>query len=97
MRQSSMEDNTDSDKKVTSEATKKDWIDFWYNSEDLELINEFSEKKRRRVKLKEGDFFTFKVDRRNYGFGRLICDLRPLRKDAEFIANKNYGIMNLMT
>jgi hypothetical protein len=32
-----MEDNTDSDEKVTSEATKKDWIDFWYNSEDLEL------------------------------------------------------------
>ena len=78
----------------------KEWLGHFIensNSEDLELINEFSEKKRRRVKLKEGDFFTFKVDRRNYGFGRLICDLRPLRKDAEFIANKNYGIMNLMT
>lgn len=78
----------------------KDWLtDYIKNStsEDLKSIEQFASKKRKRIKLKAGDFFTFKVDRRNYGFGRLICDLRPLRKDSKFIANKNYGIMNLMT
>ena len=43
MRQSAMEDNTDSDKKVTSETTKKDWIDFWYNSEDVDLYRNHEE------------------------------------------------------
>ena len=66
-------------------------------SNDLKEIEKFASKKRKRIKLKEGDFFVYKVDRRNYGFGRLICDLRPLRKDSEFKSNKNYGIMNLMT
>ena len=78
----------------------KNWLnDFIKNStsEDLKSIEEFSTKKRKRIKLKAGDFFAFKVDRRNYGFGRLICDLRPLKKDTKFKSNKNYGIMNLMT
>ncbi len=78
----------------------KNWLaDFIKHSStnDLKEIEKFSSKKRKRIKLKEGDFFVFKVDRRNYGFGRLICDLRPLRKDSTFKASKNYGIMNLMT
>lgn len=37
MRQSDMENDPASDEKIASKATKKDWIDFWYNSEDLEL------------------------------------------------------------
>ncbi|MDO6814067.1 immunity 26/phosphotriesterase HocA family protein [Tenacibaculum soleae] len=78
----------------------KNWVtDYIKNStsDDLKSIEKFSSKKRKRIKLKQGDFFAFKVDRRNYGFGRLIYDLRPLRKDLKFKANKNYGIMNLMT
>lgn len=67
------------------------------DSKDVKAVELFSLKKRKRVKLKEGDYFVFKVDRRNYGFGRLICDLRPLRKNPEFIENGNNGIMNLMT
>ncbi|XLS28090.1 immunity 26/phosphotriesterase HocA family protein [Flavobacteriaceae bacterium M23B6Z8] len=77
-----------------------DWLDDFIknsDSDDLKAIAKFSTKDRKRVKLKEGDFFAYKVDRRNYGFGRLICDLRSLRKDPIFKANKNYGIMNLMT
>lgn len=77
----------------------KSWLkDFIKNStsKDLKKIQQFSSKKRKRVKLKEGDFFVFKVDRRNYGFGRLICDLGQLRKDSEFKAKKNEGIMNLI-
>ncbi|WP_422105097.1 immunity 26/phosphotriesterase HocA family protein [Winogradskyella sp.] len=86
--------------KVKGISDLKNWLtDFIQSStpNDLKAIEKFSLKKRKRVKLKEGDFFIFKVDRRNYGFGRLICDLRPLRKDSEFKANRNYGIMNLMT
>ncbi|QYA26909.1 hypothetical protein G3I01_15860 [Gramella sp. MT6] len=77
----------------------KVWLEEWIansSNEDLKQIQDFSNKKRKRVKLENGDFFRFKVDRRNYGFGRLIYDLRTLRKDQKFKSNKNYGIMNLM-
>lgn len=86
--------------KFTDISDLKNWLTkFIENSSvnDLAELEKFSSKKRKRVKLKDGDFFVFKVDRRNYGFGRLICDLRPLRKESDFKANKNYGIMNLMT
>lgn len=51
-------------------------------------LEKFINKKRKRVKLREGDFFTFKVDRRNYGFGRLIADIRKIRKEASFKEKK---------
>lgn len=78
----------------------KVWLDAYMeetSSKDLSEIKEFSSKKRKRVNLKEGDYFVYKVDRKNYGFGRLICDIRKLRKDPAFKANKNYGLMSLMT
>lgn len=73
--------------KFISETTKQ----------DLKDLQEFASKKRKRTKLKEGDFFTFKVDRRNYGFGRLIADVRKMRKEPDFKENKNYGLAQLMT
>jgi len=65
--------------------------------QDLKDLKQFVDRKRKRVKLKEGDFFTFKVDRRNYGFGRLIADVRKIRKEPSFKENKNYGLAQLMT
>ncbi|WP_298321208.1 immunity 26/phosphotriesterase HocA family protein [uncultured Aquimarina sp.] len=65
--------------------------------QDLKDLEEFATKKRKRIKLKEGDFFTFKVDRRNYGFGRLIADVRKIRKEPSFKEKKNYGLAQLMT
>jgi hypothetical protein len=65
--------------------------------QDLKDLQEFANKKRKRIKLKEGDFFTYKVDRRNYGFGRLISDIRKIRKSPNFKEKKNYGLSQLMT
>ena len=76
------------------------WLDNYIlntTEQDLKSIEEFISKKRRRIKLKEGDFFKFKVDRKSFGFGRLICDIRKLRKEPEFKENKNYGLAQLMT
>ena len=79
-------------------------LPFWLESfisestkQDLKDLKEFANKKRKRIKLKEGDFFTFKVDRRNYGFGRLIADVRKIRKEPSFKEQKNYGLAQLMT
>ncbi|MEK6152543.1 immunity 26/phosphotriesterase HocA family protein [Flavobacteriaceae bacterium 3-367] len=86
--------------KFKSIAELPKWLEKYISEtskEDLEEIEDFASRKRERVKLKEGDYFVFKVDRRNYGFGRLVCDLRKLRKDPGFKLQKNYGIMNLMT
>ncbi|RBW62493.1 hypothetical protein DS884_02515 [Tenacibaculum sp. E3R01] len=76
------------------------WIDNFISEttkQDLKDLKQFSDRKRKRVKLKEGDFFTFKVDRRNYGFGRLIADIRKIRKEPSFKEQKNYGLAQLMT
>lgn len=76
------------------------WLDNYIGNtsqEDLKELNEFTNKKRVRVKLNEGDFFTYKIDRRNYGFGRLISDIRKIRKDPNFKKNKNYGLSQIMT
>ncbi len=43
---------------------------------DLADIREFANAKRRRCKYREGDFFRFKYDRRNYGYGRILLDVR---------------------
>lgn len=64
--------------------------------EDTLEIEAFSNEKRKRVKIKEGDFFCFKVDRRNYGFGRVLLDIRKLRKEKAFEKKKHYGLAQLM-
>lgn len=76
------------------------WVEQFTTSltpEELEAIKKFAAEKKRRVNLKEGDFFVFKVDRFQYGFGRLLCDLRKLRKETRFSLKKNYGLAQLMT
>ncbi len=78
----------------------KKWLkDYISNSttKDLQVIKEFRLKKRTRINLKEGDFFSYKVDRWNYGFGRLIFDIRKFRKSTNFNKKNNYGLSNLMT
>ncbi len=50
--------------------------------EDLEEVQAFAHSKRRRCKYKEGDFFRFKYDRRNYGYGRILLDVRKFIKDG---------------
>ncbi|MCM1258049.1 MAG: immunity 26/phosphotriesterase HocA family protein [Roseburia sp.] len=49
---------------------------------DLADIQSFAHRKRKHCKYKEGDFFRFKYDRRNYGYGRILLDVRKFIKDG---------------
>ena len=75
------------------------WLDKWIKEcteEDLKEIEEFKNAKRKHCKFKEGDFFAFKIGRREWAFGRILLDVAKLRKDKNFEKNKNYGLAHLM-
>ena len=77
----------------------KNWLDKWIEEsteEDLKEIEEFKNAKRKHCKFKEGDFFAFKISRREWGFGRILLDVYKLKKDETFKKNKNYGLTNFM-
>ena len=55
------------------------FLDKWIEDttkEDLDEIQTFAHTKRCHCKYKEGDFFRFKYDRRNYGYGRILLDVQ---------------------
>ena len=84
--------------KISLDDLKK-WLDKWMKEtteEDLEEIEEFKNAKRKHCKFNEGDFFAFKISRREWCFGRILLDVSKLRKDENFKKNKNYGLTNLM-
>jgi len=75
------------------------WLDNFIISspkKHLDEIKIFGKEKRKHIKIKEGDFFTFKIDRENYGFGRVLLDIRKLRKEKLFEKENHYGLSNLM-
>ena len=88
-----------SEKEKISLDNLKKWLDTWMietTQEDLEEIEEFKNAKRKHCKFNEGDFFAFKISRREWCFGRILMDVSKLRKDENFKKNKNYGLANLM-
>ena len=88
-----------SEKEKISLDNLKKWLDKWMKEtteEDLEEIEEFKNAKRKHCKFNEGDFFAFKLSRREWCFGRILIDVSKLRKDENFEKNKNYGLANLM-
>ena len=90
---------TFSEKEKISLDDLKKWLDKWIEEsteEDLKEIEEFKNTKRKHCKFKEGDFFAFKIGRREWGFGRILLDVTKLRKDENFEKNKNYGLAHLM-
>ena len=83
---------------ITIDDLKK-WLNKWIEEtteEDLKEIEEFKSTKRKHCKFKEGDFFAFKLSRREWGFGRILLDVARLHKDENFKKNKNYGLAHLM-
>lgn len=75
------------------------WLADWIGAstaQDLIEIDGFKTAKRKHQKIKAGDFFAFKIGRREWGFGRILLDISLLRKDKTFKANKNYGLSQLM-
>ncbi len=90
---------TFSEKEKISLDDLKKWLDKWMKEtteEDLEEIEEFKNAKRKHCKFNEGDFFAFKLSRREWCFGRILLDVAKLRKDENFENNKNYGLAHLM-
>ena len=88
-----------SEKEKISIDDLKKWLDKWMKEtteEDLKEIEEFKNAKRKHCKFNEGDFFAFKISRREWCFGRILMDVSKLRKDENFEKNKNYGLANLM-
>jgi hypothetical protein len=77
----------------------KIWLDKWISEttkKDLEEITAFKNAERKHCKFKEGDFFAFKIDRRNYAFGRILIDVSKRIKTDKLKENKNYGLTQLM-
>lgn len=77
----------------------ENWLKNWIEEtaqDDLEDLERFKYEKRVHQKYKEGDIFTFKIGRRQYGFGKILIDVAKRRKTEEFKQNKNYGLANLM-
>ncbi|MFH7000971.1 immunity 26/phosphotriesterase HocA family protein [Flavobacterium bizetiae] len=85
------------DRKKRTENKLSFWIEnFIKNSDEnhLQEINKFKNAKKQNVKYKSGDFFTYKIDRTNYSFGRILLDINKLRKNN--VLEKNHGLNLLM-
>jgi hypothetical protein len=77
----------------------KIWIYQWISEtteNDLTEIESFKNAKRQHCKFKEGDFFTFKTGRREWGVGRILIDVAKLKKNEDFKKKKNYGLSHFM-
>jgi len=77
----------------------KIWLEKWISettSGDLAEITAFKNADRKHCKFQEGDFFAFKIDRRNYAFGRILIDVSKRTKTDNLKENKNYGLTHLM-
>lgn len=62
------------------------WIELWCaetTDADKADVLRFSEQKRKKAKYQEGDVFRFKIDRRLYGYGRVLLDYGKMRKNKE--------------
>jgi hypothetical protein len=57
-------------------------------------INEFKNTKRKNVRFKSGDFFAFKLNRTQYGFGRILLDINKIRKKD--LISKSHGLNLIM-
>ncbi|MFC2467611.1 MAG: two-component regulator propeller domain-containing protein, partial [Capnocytophaga endodontalis] len=57
----------------------------------LEEIAEFKQQKRKHVKFKKGDIFCFKLNRTQYGFGRVVLDIKPY-KNRIWLATDGGGV-----
>ena len=68
-----------------TEEKLQSFLDDWIaetSDEDLKEIHAFANAKRRHCKYQEGDFFRFKYDRKNYGYGRILFDVRKFMKNG---------------
>ncbi|MCC6328291.1 MAG: hypothetical protein IT174_07235 [Acidobacteria bacterium] len=60
----------------------------------LSQIEKFKRAKRKRVRFKSGNYFSFKISRERFGFGRVLLDINKVRK-AGLLTDK-HGLHLLM-
>lgn len=75
------------------------WLQRWIDDtteKDLVELNQFKSAERIHQAYNSGDFFAFRLSRREWGFGRILMVVSELKKDPLFVANKNYGLTHLM-
>ena len=71
---------------ISSPETFAAWVEQWCaetTREDLDAIAAFARRKRIHVKYREGDVFRFKLNRRLYGYGRIVLDYGLMRRRKE--------------
>lgn len=71
------------------------WVNEWEKdttADDIKDINAFKNAKRKHCKYKEGDYFTFKVERRKWGFGRIVFDVAKFRETEQYKSSANRGL-----
>lgn len=76
--------NAYNDKAIKSMKEFSEWVKLWCKEtkkEDIDEIFEFAKAERKNVRYCEGDVFRFKINRRLYGFGRIIADYDLMRKN----------------
>jgi hypothetical protein len=60
----------------------------------LKEIEEFIKAKRKNIKFRSGDYFCFKLNRTQFGFGRVLLDIYKIRKKG--LIKKEHGLNLLM-
>jgi len=76
----------------------KSWLSLWIadtTEDDLKELAGFKSAARKHQIYHEGDFFTFKIGRRAYGFGRILMNIDALRKSSDF-AREKYSRLHFM-
>lgn len=63
-------------------------------ADHITKIEEFRKAKRKNIKYKSGDFFAFKLNRTDYGFGRILFDVNKARNKK--LIPENHGLKFLM-
>ncbi len=63
-------------------------------SSHLDAIEKFKTVKRRHIKFKSGDYFSFKINRSAYGFGRILLDVGKARKKK--LLPETHGLFFMM-
>jgi hypothetical protein len=89
---SSRWDNEEQSKKPISEIIN----DFIISSPENHFfeIEKYQNTKRKNIKFKSGDYFCFKLDRINFGFGRILLDVSKIRKKN--LIDNNHGLSLFM-
>lgn len=68
---------------IRSLSQFSDWVSRWCNETteaDLKEIQAFAQQGKVHQKYREGDFFRFRINRRLFGYGRIMVDYEQMRK-----------------